>query len=53
LYTKEVFEQKLNYIHFNPVKAGLCSFPEEYYYSSANFYHSGIDIFGFLSNSDV
>jgi putative transposase len=52
LYTKEVFEQKLDYVHYNPVNAGLCDLPEEYYYSSANFYHTGIDVFGFLSNSD-
>ncbi|MES2795249.1 MAG: hypothetical protein V4683_04745 [Bacteroidota bacterium] len=52
LFRKEVFEQKLEYVHFNPVKAGLCNLPEEFYYSSANFYKSGIDKFGFLSNSD-
>jgi putative transposase len=50
LYTREVFEQKVEYIHYNPVKAGLCNLPEEYYYSSANFYHKGVDVFGFLSN---
>ena len=33
-----VFIQKLNYIHNNPVKAGLCGLPEEYRYSSARFY---------------
>jgi putative transposase len=53
LYSKSVFEQKLEYIHYNPVKAGLCNLPEEYYYSSANFYKTGIDVFGFLSNSDA
>ncbi len=52
LYTKEVFEQKLHYIHYNPVKAGLSNLPEEYYYSSANFYHTGVDVFGFLSFSE-
>lgn len=30
--------QKLNYIHNNPVKAGLCEYPEDYKYSSARFY---------------
>lgn len=34
----EVLIQKLNYIHNNPVKAGLCKYPEEYKYSSARFY---------------
>lgn len=42
--------QKLNYIHANPVRAGLCSRPEEYKYSSANFYKTGIDDWGFLTH---
>ena len=41
LYIPAVFAQKLNYIHQNPVKAGICSMPEDYYYSSANFYNGG------------
>ena len=27
LWTKEVFKQKLEYIHYNPVAAGLCVYP--------------------------
>ena len=50
LYTSDVFLQKLEYIHWKPVKADLCSFPEEYQYSSAGFYHTGIDNFGFLAH---
>jgi putative transposase len=38
LRTDKVFKQKLDYIHYNPVKAGLCNLPEEYKYSSASFY---------------
>jgi putative transposase len=38
IYNRRVLEQKLNYIHNNPVKAGLCQLPEEYQYSSAAFY---------------
>jgi putative transposase len=38
LYDDVIFQQKLDYIHFNPVKAGLCSLPEEYIYSSARYY---------------
>ena len=38
LFTPAVLAQKLHYIHYNPVRAGLCSLPEEYKYSSANFY---------------
>ena len=50
LFTPVVFSQKLEYIHNNPVLAGLCNFPEEYYYSSAHFYNSGIDTIGMLSH---
>ena len=38
LRSSQVFKQKLEYIHANPVRAGLCSLAEEYYYSSARFY---------------
>ena len=50
LYTPQVFQQKINYIHFNPVKAGLCNMAEEYKYSSANFYQNGIDEFNMLTH---
>ena len=50
LRTDQVYQQKLNYIHWNPVKAGLCRLPEQYQYSSALFYHTGIDNWGFLSH---
>lgn len=45
-----VFMQKLEYIHWNPVKAGLCQNEEEYLYSSARFYYTGIDNWGFLTH---
>ena len=38
LWSPEVFWQKLEYIHYNPVKVGLCEYPEDYKYSSARFY---------------
>ena len=50
LCTHDVFMQKLEYIHWNPVKTGLCRLPEEYYYSSARFYHTGIDEFNMLAH---
>ena len=50
LRTHAVFIQKLEYIHYNPVKAGLCINPEDYYYSSAKFYCTGIDDFGMLTH---
>ncbi len=50
LRTPAVFDQKLEYIHYNPVTAGLCISPEDYYYSSARFYYDGIDNFGILTH---
>jgi REP element-mobilizing transposase RayT len=38
MYNRKVLEEKLDYIHNNPVKAQLCTFPEDYKYSSANYY---------------
>jgi putative transposase len=52
LRSSKVFNQKLEYIHYNPVKAGLCINPEDYYYSSAKFYTTGVDDFGMLTNAD-
>ena len=50
LRTHSVFLQKLEYIHRNPVRAGLCSLPEEYNYSSALFYHTGVNNWSFLTH---
>ena len=52
LFSPVAFHQKLNYIHYNPVKAGLCTLPEDYFYSSANFYFTGIDKFNMLTCYD-
>lgn len=43
LGTDKVYQKKLEYIHWNPVKAGICQLPEEYNYSSVLFYQTGID----------
>ena len=53
LWTKEVFIQKMEYIHNNPVTAGICVYPEQYKYSSAKFYETGEDEFGFLTHWDA
>lgn len=45
-----VFEQKLDYIHYNPVRVGLSNNPEDDYYSSARFYHDVTDSFGMLTH---
>jgi len=45
-----MFKQKLEYIHYNPVRAGLCNVPEDYQYSSAKFYFDGTNSFGMLEH---
>jgi len=52
IYTDKVFEQKLNYIHNNPIqqKWKLVESSMEYKYSSIRFYEDGVDEFGFLTN---
>ena len=52
LWGRNVFQQKLQYIHFNPTQPHwkLSTLPEEYKYSSARFYEKGIDEFGFLQH---
>jgi hypothetical protein len=41
LWSVSVIQQKLDYIHMNPVEAGFVEKPEEYLYSSArNFNES-------------
>ena len=52
IYSKEVARQKLDYIHFNPVKGKWKLSQDDlgYYYSSARFYEMGIDEFGFLKD---
>jgi putative transposase len=50
LFSETVFIQKLNYIHMNPVKAGVCKYAEEYEYSSALFYLKELNNFGFLKH---
>ena len=52
IYSRQVAVQKLTYIHFNPVsgKWSLAKDDLDYYWSSARFYETGVDEFGFLSN---
>lgn len=40
-YNYDFLQQKLNYIHNNPVKAGFVNLPEEYKHSSAHYYLTG------------
>lgn len=41
IYTEEFLRQKLNYIHLNPVRAGIVTKVEEYPYSSYRNYYLG------------
>jgi REP element-mobilizing transposase RayT len=51
-YSIAVTEQKLGYMHRNPIqeKWQLTALPEEYRYSSARFYSENKDEFGFLTH---
>ena len=50
LFAPKAFYQKIDYVHYNPVKAGLCIESEDYYYSSAKFYLTGVDEFNMLTH---
>ena len=52
LRSPKVYLQKLNYIHANPVKAGLCILEEDYKYSSAKYYIVNEKNWDFLANID-
>ncbi len=52
LSSHKSFQQKLNYIHNNPIieKWKLANSPEEYKWSSAKFYEFGIDEFEIITD---
>jgi REP element-mobilizing transposase RayT len=52
LNSREICEQKLDYIHLNPLQEhwNLAQYPEDYIWSSAKFYETGADDFGFLTH---
>lgn len=50
MYNRKVAYQKIDYMHNNPVKAGLCTLPEEYTYSSCRFYEMNKDEWGFITH---
>lgn len=41
LFSSEFTEQKINYIHHNPLEAGIVEKAEDYLYSSARDYFEG------------
>ena len=52
MFSKKVVEQKLEYIHLNPLqeKWNLASRPENYSWSSARFYEKGEDDFKLITH---
>lgn len=48
ILSSKVFVQKLNYIHKNPVRAGICENETDYHYSSAKHYCNITHPFSFL-----
>ena len=54
LVSQSVLEQKINYIHRNPIvpKWGLATELTDYRYSSARFYYEGKDEFGLVKSLD-
>ena len=41
IYSEKFMWSKIDYIHFNPVRAGIVSSPQDYIYSSASNYVNG------------
>ena len=52
LYSRQTAEQKIEYIHNNPMQErwNLCTEQEDYKFSSAKFYKKGIDEFNMLTH---
>lgn len=50
IWSENVLLQKLKYIHENPVRAGICKYPDDYKYSSVLLYKFGKDNWGFLTH---
>jgi len=50
IWSEKVLLQKLKYIHENPVRAGICKYPDDYKYSSVLLYKFGKDNWKFLTH---
>jgi putative transposase len=50
LYSNTIIEEKLKYIHLNPIRAGMCANTVDYKFSSARFYEGFGDEFEFLTD---
>jgi len=51
LWSNKAIDEKINYIHNNPVEEGLVSFPEDYVYSSARDYKGDKGILNGVCNN--
>jgi putative transposase len=52
LYDRKILEQKLNYIHLNPLQEhwNLVNDPNDYYFSSCSYYEQGDNRFNWLTH---
>ncbi len=50
MYNRKIATQKLDYMHYNPVKAQLCYKPEDYRFSSYRYYELNEDEWGFITH---
>lgn len=52
LYDRKILEQKLDYIHLNPLQAhwNLVTDPNDYYFSSSSFYELEDNRFSWLTH---
>ncbi len=52
MYNRKILEQKLDYIHFNPLQEHwkLVSYPNDYYFSSCSFYEQQDKRFSWLTH---
>lgn len=49
LRTPDFIREKIEYIHNNPVRAGIVEKPEDYLYSSARNYANGVSVFNVIT----
>ena len=49
LRTPDFIREKIEYIHNNPVRAGIVEKPEDYLYSSARNYANGVSVFDVIT----
>lgn len=53
IYGEDTFMQKVNYIHQNPARAGLCKSADDYVFSSARLWSkNGVKVEPFITDND-